>query len=396
MKQNIQKLAQKEVQDYVAKNLKTDLQRLVLKGSPFPDIAIQALATQISGKKDAEKKLPTWFAAKGVVYPPKLNMEQCSSELTAHYKASLLGGKTLVDLTGGFGVDDYYFSKRFERVTHCELNAELSTVASHNFKVLGAINIQTYEGDGAVFLQRMQRADALYVDPSRRAGSGRVFMLKDCEPNVIENQELYLHKAKQVMIKAAPMLDINLALSDLQNVAEVHVVSVKNECKESLFILRAEPRKEAIKMVCAMLGNTSPGLFSFSPDEEKNAESAFSEVQNYLYEPDAAILKAGAFKLLGERLQINKLQQHSHLYTSSDLVDFPGKRFKVLQTILFNDFKKAQVPKQINVVCRNFDLKPEDLKKRFGLKDGGADFLFFSTDYKNRKVVIHAQKINFT
>lgn len=145
-----------------------------------------------------------------------------------------------------------------------------------------------------------------------------------------------------------------------------------------------------------MLGNTSPGLFSFSPDEEKNAESAFSEVQNYLYEPDAAILKAGAFKLLGERLQINKLQQHSHLYTSSDLVDFPGKRFKVLQTILFNDFKKAQVPKQINVVCRNFDLKPEDLKKRFGLKDGGADFLFFSTDYKNRKVVIHAQKINFT
>jgi len=387
-----EKLSSKAVQDFINKNLKTDVSKLILKGSPFPDLSVKIIATQVESKNRSEKKLPTWFKTNGIIYPAKLNLEQSSSEITAKYKASLVNNGSLIDLTGGFGVDDYYFAQKATSIIYCEINEELSAIVKHNFDILGIKNVTASAGDSHQLLKKSQGFDVIYIDPSRRANSGRVFLLKDCEPDVLENRITYLHKAKRVIIKAAPMLDIQSAIKDLKQVAEVHVVSVKNECKELLFIL--EQKAVAEPMIhCAVLNGTETKVISFSYSEEKNTKSNAGKVLNYLYEPDASLLKAGMFKLLTEKYPVSKVHQHSHLYTSNELIDFPGKRFKIVKTILFNDFTKAQVPKQINVVCRNFDLKPDELKKRLKLNDGGSDFLFFTTNYKEQKIVIHAQKV---
>jgi precorrin-6B methylase 2 len=387
-----EKLTRKEVQDFINKNLKTDVSKLILKGSPFPELSVKTIATQIEGKNKSEKKLPTWFKTNGIIYPAKLNLEQSSSEITAQYKASLINNGSLVDLTGGFGIDDYYFAQKATTVTHCEINEELSAIVKHNFEMLGVKNVTTLTGNSNQLLKKSNGFDTIYIDPSRRANSGRVFLLKDCEPDVLANQEKYLQKAKRVIIKAAPMLDIQSAIKDLKNVAEVHVVSVKNECKELLFILEQKPVAEPV-INCVLLNGAETKVISFNITAEKTAETKPGKLLNYLYEPDASILKAGMFKLLTEKYPVTKVHQHSHLYTSNELIDFPGKRFKIIKTILFNDFTKAQVPKQINVVCRNFNLKPDELKKNFKLKDGGSDFLFFSTNYKEQKIVIQAQKV---
>lgn len=385
-------LTSKEVQDFINKNLKADLSKLIMKGSPFAGLDIKEIATQIEGKNKAKKKLPSWYKTNGVVYPPKINLEQSSSEVTANYKATLINKGILIDLTGGFGVDDYYFAQEAETVVHCEMNERLALIAEHNFDVLGIKNVEYFTGDSAELLATPSKVDTIYIDPSRRANSGRVFLLKDCEPDVVANQAKYLKKAKTVIIKAAPMLDIHAALKELKNVAEVHVVSLKNECKELLFMIEENQQDEVI-IKCVLLTADQSKIISFSLEEEKNAEATFGPVSTYLYEPDAALLKAGMFKLLTQQYPLDKLHQHSHLYTSNELVSFPGKVFKIVKTILFNDFTPAQAPKQVNVVCRNFNLKPEELKKKFKLKDGGNDFLFFSTNYKDQKIVIHAKRV---
>lgn len=392
MRELFKNITSKEVQDFINKNLKTDLSKLILKGSPFPDLDVKTLATQIDSKNKAVKKLPTWYKTIGIIYPPKLNLEQASSEVTANYKASIINAGPLLDLTGGFGSDAYYFAQNTNWVTHCEINEELSEIVKHNFEVLGIKNVTTISGDSADILNKKEEFGTIYIDPSRRAETGRVFLLKDCEPDVVAHQEQYLQKAKRVIIKAAPMLDIQSALKDLKKVVEVHVVSLKNECKELLFVLEKDAVAEPT-VNCVILGSQDTKIISFNFSEERNVETQPTKILNYLYEPDASILKAGMFKLLTERYPVAKIHQHSHLYTSNELIDFPGKRFKVIKTVLFNDFTKAQIPRQVNLVCRNFDLKPDELKKKFKLKDGGNEFLFFTTNYKDQKTVIHAQKV---
>lgn len=392
MRELFKKLVSKEVQDFITKNLKTDLSKLILKGSPFADIDIKTIATQIDSKNKAIKKLPTWYKTHGIIYPPKLNLEQASSEVTANYKASLVGSGSLIDLTGGFGSDAYYFAQNASSVVHCEINEELSEIVKHNFDVLGIKNVEFIAGDSSEIIKNQEEVATIYIDPSRRANAGRVFLLKDCEPDVVANQNKYLKKAKRVIIKAAPMLDIQAALKELKNVIEVHIVSLKNECKELLFVLEKDATEEPT-INCVILNSQDSKIISFNFSEERNVDSKAVKLMNYLYEPDACILKAGMFKLLTERYPVAKIHQHSHLYTSNELIDFPGKRFKIIKTILFNDFTKAQVPNQINLVCRNFNLKPDELKKQFKLKDGGTDFLFFTTNYKEQKIVVHAQKV---
>ncbi|MFC5284767.1 THUMP-like domain-containing protein [Pedobacter alpinus] len=385
------KFSDEKVQDFIQKNLKTDLHKLILKGSPFEGITIQEIATQIEGKNKTEKKLPTWYKTKSIIFPPKLNLEQSSSEITAAYKAQLINNGPLLDLTGGFGVDDYYFAHKASAVTYCELNLELSEIVKHNFEKLGIKNISFNVGDSKAVLYQKTKYDTIYVDPSRRAETGRVFLLKDCEPNVVEDQNIYLKNATKVIIKAAPMLDVQAALKDLKNVSEVHVVSVKNECKELLFILE-DNKTEEPTIFCVLLNKDHQQIIPFKFSEEKTANPTAKPLLNYLYEPDVAILKAGLFKLLTTKYEVSKIHQHSHLYTSDELVDFPGKSFKVINKFLFDNFNGKQVPKQVNVVCRNFILKPDELKKKFKLKDGGNNFLFFTTNYKEQKIVILAEK----
>nr|MBC7613651.1 hypothetical protein [Pseudopedobacter sp.] len=386
-------LLKPEVQDFIQEHLKTDLQKLILKGSPFPTITIQELAIQIEGKNKSEKKLPTWFKSKGILFPPKLNIEQASSELTAKYKASLINKGQLIDLTGGFGIDGFAFADRAEKVFHCEINESLSAIVANNAKVLKKGNIEFIIGDSQKFLAKTQKVATIYVDPSRRANNGRVFLLEDCEPEVLKHQDLYLQKAETVIIKAAPMLDISAAVKSLKNVREVHVISVNNECKELLFILKKNPAN-SIKYRCTLLKGEETKVYEFDEKQEKELEIQPQKLQNYLYEPDAAILKAGFFKSLCPKFGVDKIHQHSHLYTSTELkADFPGKIFKVMDAVDFNQFTKSKALAKANVVTRNFNLKPEEIKKQFKIKDGGEDFLFFTTNSKNNPIVVHAKKV---
>lgn len=383
----------KEVQAFIQKNLKTDLQKLILKGTPFPEISVQELAVQIEGKNKSEKKLPTWYKTEGIIFPAKLNLEQASSEITAKYKSKLIKDGDLIDLTGGFGVDDYYFSLNANQVFYCEINPTLAKIVTHNNSVLGRKNIQCINGDSSIFLSKQKKIDTLYVDPSRRAQSNRVFLFKDCEPNVVENQDLYLAKAQRVIIKAAPMLDISAALQELKQVSEVHIVSVNNECKELLFVLEKNS-KATPDIFCVLLNEKTERIYTFNYLEEKSTTIKAKALKTYLYEPDAAILKAGFFKSITQRFDVDKINPNTHLYTSeNEILDFPGKIFKIIQITNFQDFKSNKLLAKANVVTRNFDLKPEEIKKKFKIKDGGDLYLFFCTNHLDKKVVLEVKRI---
>ncbi|OAQ39725.1 hypothetical protein A5893_09070 [Pedobacter psychrophilus] len=382
-----------KVQDFIQKNLKTDLTKIILKGSPLLNISIQEIAIQIDGKNRIEKKLPTWFKTDGILFPPKVNLEQSSSEITATYKTKLINNGDLIDLTGGFGVDDMAFADKAKNVFHCEIDANLSAIVAQNAKVLGKSNVKFVIGDSQKFIEKTHKVANIYVDPSRRQNSQRVFMLKDCEPNVVENQVLYLKKADKVIIKAAPMLDISAALKELKRVSEVHIISLNGECKELIFVLENKEISET-KIICALINQHQENIFQFNYSEEKSIQNQSFAIQKYLYEPDAAILKGGFFKSLTQKFDVKKLNPNTHLYTSQEITkNFPGKTFQVIQQIPFNNFSSAKATKKANVVTRNFDLKPEEIKKQFKIKDGGEDFLFFITDFKEQKQVIWAKKV---
>ena len=348
------KLLHKDVQSYINDNLKTDISKLLFKGSPFKDISIQELVIQIDAKKRCIKKLPTWFQTTNICYPNKINIEQTSSERTALYKSKLISGDLLIDLTGGFGVDAFYFSKKFKQVIHCEHNHELSEIAAHNFSQLNA-DIKTISGDGLAFLQHQnQLFDWIYIDPSRRSDAkGKVFVLTDCIPNIPDNLDLLFKYTTNIMIKASPLLDITNSIDELSHVKEIHVVALENEVKELLFILKKDYSGSIhLKTVNLKKENSQ----HFNAVYKKQMEATFSEPLNYLYEPNSAILKAGLFNEVSSQLKIHKLHINSHLYTSNELIDFPGRRFKI-QHISSYDKKqlKQLIPsKKANITVRNF------------------------------------------
>ncbi|WP_026903056.1 class I SAM-dependent methyltransferase [Pedobacter glucosidilyticus] len=385
-------LLDKEVQDYIRLIADADVNKIILKGSPFKNIDVKEIANQIQGKKSTLKKLPLWANTDGIIYPPKLNLEQSSSEITALYKSKLVKNAKLVDLTGGFGVDDFYFAKEAKEVVHCELNPQLSALAKHNNQLLGAQNIAYYTGDSHEYLQKIQQTDIIYTDPSRRVENSKVFLLQDCEPNIIQHLDFYLSKASKIILKAAPILDIYAAVKALKYVSEIHVVSVNNECKELLFVI--EKQASATKIICALLSADHQNILEFPYLEEENIISAsYKNPETYLYEPDAAILKAGLFKSIAQKFNLNKLHQHSHVYTSTALEqDFPGRVLKIKAYYDLKQFSRQQIEKA-NVICRNFPLKPEEVKKKFKIKDGGDTYLYCTTISNGLKIMIIAERI---
>lgn len=384
-----------EIQEYINANLETDATTILLKKFKFEHVSLAEIAEQLKAKQRCKKKLPTWYGTPNIYYPNKLNMEQTSSEQTADYKSEIIAGQTLLDLTGGFGVDSFYFSKQFEQVTHCEINEDLSAIVAHNSKQLCVENIKVHFGDGVTYLEATdQQFDWIYIDPSRRHDSkGKVFFLSDCLPNVPEQLDLIFDHTNHILIKVSPMLDISQAISELKYVTTIHVVAINNEVKELLFILK---KNDASELLVQTINKTKTGeqRFSFVFDEERSGTSPYSEVQNYVYEPNAAILKSGAFQMVATKFKLNKLHKHSHLYTSSELIDFPGRIFKVDKVF---PYQKRMLKKEINhlkcnVATRNFPETVAQLKNRFHLKDGGDLYLFFTTNCHNEKVVIVSEK----
>lgn len=386
-------LLRPEVQEFINENLHSEITALVLKGSPFPDISIQIIAEQIQAKKKAEKKLPTWFKTKKILYPPILNLSQTSSEITAEYKSGLVSGDILVDLTGGFGVDDYYFSKRFKKVIHCELNRELSDLVQHNFEVFSVKNCEFHQGNGITFLEKtQQQIDWIYADPGRRDQTKKkVFKLEDSAPNILEIKDLLFEKSAHVLLKTAPLLDLKRSLQQLPETSEIHIVAVKNEVKEILWILD----KNFTGKVQIKTKNFASSIekYSGTMEKEESAKSEFSSPLQYLYEPNAAILKAGFFKLVGTDFNLYKIAPNSHLYTSENRVDFPGRVFRIKEILSAQkkELKKLGI-KKANISSRNFGMSVADLKKKFKLRDGGTDYLFFTEDSAGKKILIWAEK----
>jgi 16S rRNA G966 N2-methylase RsmD len=384
-----------EIQDFINSNLDSDSSKLLLKGIDFNGATSLEIIEQIEAKKRSEKKLPTWFRAENILYPNKLNIEQTSSEITADYKAKLVSGHSLIDLTGGFGVDSFYFSKQVERIIHCETNNELSKLVKHNYESLNVSNIKCITENGIEALKRIdQPFDWIYIDPSRRDDTKKkVFLLSDCTPNVKTFQGLFLKYAKHVMIKTSPLLDIKATLNDLKAVKELHVVAVQNEVKELLWILERNYNSD-FKIRTINILKTEKQVFEFNYEDEAIKQANYNLPLTYLYEPNTAVLKSGAFNVVSTHLNIPKLHKHSHLYTSEILVDFPGRRFKIDKVIPFNKkgFAKEKISKA-NVTTRNFPLSVGDIRKKLKVKDGGQLYLFFTTNLNNEKVILICSKI---
>ena len=383
-----------EIQEFINNNLNSNTTSLLLKGTVFNLVTTKEIIEQIESKKRCEKKLPSWFNTKNIYYPNKLHIEQTSSEITAKYKLGLLEGKSIIDLTGGFGVDCFYFSKHFKTVVHCEINNTLSNSVSYNYNLLKATNIKTLKTDGISYLKQTNKPyDWIYLDPSRRHDTkGKVFFLKDCLPNVPEHIELLFKYSKNIMIKTSPLLDISVGINELKHVKTINVVAVNNEVKELLWILQYN-YKGSTKIETANLKNNTIDSFSFYLKNENALKTPYSLPLTYLYEPNSAVLKAGGFNEIANQLPVLKLHKHSHLYTSKVLTGFPGRCFKIETVIPYNkkELKKLAISKA-NITTRNFPETVQQIRKKFNINDGGEHYLFFTTNSENTKIIIKALK----
>lgn len=383
-----------EIQEYIRKQCENPTSQLAFQKNPFPHVEWKLILQQIEAKAKAKEKLPLWYSTRKIIYPSRISVEQTSSEKTAHYKSTLFQGKKIIDLTGGFGIDAYFFSKQFESVIHCEQNAVLSSIVQHNLKQLNANNIQCIAGNSEEILSSLQQQfDWLYIDPSRRnEQKGKVFMLKDCEPNVPELMNYYFQFSKQILIKTAPILDIKAGLNELNFVKNIHIIAVENEVKELLWEIEKEySGQPTLKTV--NLTKSKIELFDFVLNED-SSKATLGKPEKYLYEPNAAIMKSGGFDEVAHFFKLKKLHPHSHLYTSNELINFCGRVFELQQTILYNKKNMMQLGlSKANITIRNFPETVETLRKKWKIKDGGEVYCFFTTDEENQKIVLLCKKL---
>lgn len=383
-----------DVQEFINTHLNSNLASLILKGTNFSSVETKDIIEQIEAKKRCEKKLPSWFNKENIYFPNKLNIEQTSSEITAKFKTDLIYGDSIIDLTGGFGVDCYYFSKVFKTVLHCEINESLSKIVNHNYTQLKVNNIETINIDGIEFLKTTKNIfDWIYIDPSRRHDSkGKVFFLNDCLPNVPKHLDLLFKHAQNILIKTSPLLDLSVGINELKHVKTIHVVAINNEVKELLWTLDYGFKGD-ITIKTINIKNQDEEHFNFSLELEKSLNSNYTMPLNYLYEPNSAILKAGGFSSIATKLNVNKLNKHSHLYTNDSLIDFPGRCFIIEYILPYNKkaLKKRNIGKA-NITTRNFPETVEQLRKKFQINDGGEVYLFFTTDLNDNKIIIVTSK----
>jgi 16S rRNA G966 N2-methylase RsmD len=383
------------IQEFIQKQIGVSIATLALQKNPFPEVEWIAILNQIEAKTKAKEKLPSWHNTANIIYPSKISVEQTSSESTAQYKSSLIQGESLIDLTGGFGVDDFYFAKQFTSVTHCEINSDLSAIVKHNFEQLGVTNIDCIPGDSQATLETLStKWDWMYIDPSRRNDAkGKVFMLKDCLPNVPENLNSYFEKSDAILIKTAPLLDLAAGLSELQNVKAIHIVALENEVKELLWELHKNYSGE-ITIKTVNITKEANATFEFNLNEN-GVEASYSLPKRYVYEPNSAIMKSGGFDEVGVFYQLDKLHKHSHLYTSNDLIDFPGRVFEILHNFPYSkkEIKTHLENTKHNITTRNFPETVETIRKKWKIKEGGNSYCFCTTDMKNDKIVLLCTKI---
>lgn len=390
----------REFRLFVKEHAADDLNRLLLSASRYPSIDVAFAVEQIASRRQIQEKLPAWYANDALLFPSKISVEQCSSEQTASYKQRLVkANDSLCDLTGGLGIDSYFFSRQVSHVTYIERFPAYCEAARNNFAALNVDNITIVEGDCVELVVGLPDFDLFYIDPARRGeGNKRVYALSECEPNLqVLLPELFRH-APKLIAKLSPMADIRLTLDLLPNTTEIHILSVKNECKELLFVVERDA--EAISPTIHCVNFNSKGWeesFNFSLQDEQAEEQYLArQMKRYFYEPNASLLKAGAFKTTAACFELEKLHVNSHLYTSDERKDdFPGRCFVVEEVYPFSGKLCKNLYKEIpqaNITVRNFPLTVDELRKRAKIADGGNIYLFATTLANGSKILVKCRK----
>ena len=385
----------REFIDFVNAHKDEDTARLLLSAARYPVIDMPAAVQQIEGLRTAKEKWPSLLESEEFLYPPRLNREQASSEATAKWKsgraAEWQSGR-VADLTGGMGIDTLAFARVAKQVDYVEQDAYLCTLMEHNIKALGINNVTVYCGDSLEWLRRQSHCfDLIFVDPARRDKQGRkVSAFEDCTPDIVAHQELLLSKGKRIMVKASPMIDISLGTAQLRDVSDIYVIAVEGECKEVLFLCGQSDGEPRIH--CHHLHHDEVDDIVFTREEENQAQATYAdEIKKYLYEPNAALMKAGPFKLLSQWERLDKLARNTHLYTSDSFVQhFHGRIFSVLVEL---KPKRKEVKKWIpdgkaHVAIRNYPVAAADLQRQLGLKEGGNLFVVATTIGREKKMFV--------
>lgn len=385
-----------ETKDFIAAHRNEDVRSLALQARRYPNIDMHEAVSQIEGWQLAKEKLPQWAATDGLLYPPRISMEQCSSQATAEYKSSIVKGELLCDISGGFGIDCSYMAQKFERAIYIERNTNLCNIAQSNFGILNLSHIEIINAHSEEIIETLPHCDWIYADPARRdINGGKVVALANCEPNIPLLEEKLMKHCNKAMIKCSPMLDITAACRELHHVSEVHIVAVNNECKELLLILSSNNTNSPITINCVNIIKGCKQCFSSTLGE--NSDTLYAKhVGDYLYEPNVAIQKGGCNDALSQAFGIEKLHPNSQLFTSLNFVnDFPGRTF-IVEGIC--SFSKSNIKnllggiKQANITVRNFPDTVQGLRKRLKIAEGGDIYIFATTLINGEKALIRCRK----
>ncbi|RZK48875.1 MAG: hypothetical protein EOO99_08190 [Pedobacter sp.] len=380
-------LLKPEVQSFIRSKEITNVEQIALSKSPFPGVSSAELANQIKSRKKAAQKIPSWYNTENIIYPPYLSMEQCSSEDTAKLKAKLIQGNKIIDITGGYGVDSLFFAKSGKKTISIERQKALCDITIHNAQALDLQdNIQIYNADGIDYLSiHSETYDAIYVDPARRAEGRKVYQLADCEPAINTHLNLLFARTNNIWIKTAPFLDINAGLKELENTKGIHIISIKNECKELLWNLEKN-YSDSIQIICHCIGPKQIKTLHIPLEKLKIKILYFPYRQDaFLYEPDAGLLKSGAFNFIAEHYNLKKIHPESHIYWSLELnTTFPGRIFEVDSILNPKDLKKENLSG--NVIVRNYPDRAENLVKKYKIKSHKEQFLIFTQDIQERLI----------
>ena len=394
-------LTEQEVLDYLSRQQGEDLKAFAFKPSPFEKVSRQELVQQVEGRQRSRKKLPPWYQNKQVLFPAQLNLEQCSSWTTAQYKADLITSLSpskeslVLDITGGFGVDSFAFCSTVQQVYYCEQNKDLASLVDHNARVFKLKNIKVFSQSAETFLQSTKAIfDVIYADPSRRDEKAeRVFALEDTEPNLKELLPLLNNRGRHLLVKTSPFLDIQQGLNAFPNTQALYIVAVGKDVKELLWWIPAISSSDSTKIHCSHFRAGQWENLSFTLKEKCESMAQMGFLDAYLYLPNPALMKSGAFHWIGAHFDLLKLSPNSHVYTHGEKLDFPGKIFRVLNTITPGSKNlKPYRNKPYEVVTRNYPLKVEQLRKKFNLLPGGQrQYLIFTRDAENKAMTIEAE-----
>jgi 16S rRNA G966 N2-methylase RsmD len=351
------------------------------------------IATQIAARQKARDKIPDFYADNQIFYPSALSVEQASSSVAAHYKARLVSGGTLIDMTGGLGVDSFYFSKKADKVIYLEIDRLVAAYAVNNFKRLEMDQVEVIQEDSLAYIHRMkEKASYIYVDPSRRHGGRKVFRIEESEPDALAIHRSLLEKARIVIIKLSPFLDIRYLIENFYRIRQIHVVAIDQDCRELLLVLDRENSSADPRIIAWSMENHMEQEF-VSTLGENEIPCEFDDPGAFIYDPDVSVRKSGLFNSLGNRFNLKKLAPNSHLYTGDTIVtNFPGRKFHLEKILTFREFLKMKTLTRAHIAVRNFHLRPVEIRKRSGIGEGGDIYIFCTTTMENKPVVLVTRK----